>query len=256
MRLESTIIRRTELRESSAKKLVARSRPWPEPEPKVSVRSETLRTAVERCVALALLVLASPLILLLAVLVRLTSPGPSFYRQVRRGLNGRPFRIAKMRTMTHGCEAATGACWSTPGDLRVTRLGRFLRDSHLDELPQLWNVVRGEMSLIGPRPERPELTPRLVIEIPYYLDREQVRPGMTGLSQVTLPADVEINDVRAKVECDLRYIRDRSLRVDLVILILTALKVGLGVMRAARSVIRAIARRPDQSGGPPPFRLG
>jgi lipopolysaccharide/colanic/teichoic acid biosynthesis glycosyltransferase len=212
--------------------------------------------AAERGAALAILLLASPLILFLAILVRLTSPGPSFYRQVRRGLRGRPFLIVKLRTMSHQCEAKTGACWSTPGDPRVTRLGRLLRDSHFDELPQLWNVIRGEMSLIGPRPERPELTSRLEREIPRYLERERVRPGMTGLSQVTLPADVEINDVRSKVECDLRYIRNRSVRLELVILALTVLKVVLGVFRAARSVARAIAHWPDDSAGPPHVRLG
>jgi lipopolysaccharide/colanic/teichoic acid biosynthesis glycosyltransferase len=211
--------------------------------------ADNCRVVADRAGALVLLIVASPLILTLAILVRLTSPGPSFYRQTRRGLGGRPFLIVKLRTMTDGCEANTGPIWSTPGDRRVTRLGRFLRDSHLDELPQLWNVNRGEMSLIGPRPERPELTPRLEREIPRYLERERVRPGITGLSQVTLPADVEISDVRAKVECDLRYIMDRSLGLDILILALTALKMVLGTGRA-------LFRRPDVAYGPPHARLG
>ncbi len=244
------MIRGSSIREGPARDGCRRPRPGVEGWP------EAARAASGRCLALAILVPASPLILALAALIRLTSPGPSFYRQVRRGLHGRPFLIVKLRTMTHLCEAKTGACWSTPGDPRVTRLGRFLRDSHLDELPQLWNVIRGEMGLIGPRPERPELTPRLEREIPRYRERESVRPGMTGLSQVTLPADVEIGDVRAKVECDLRYIDGRSARLDITILALTALKVVFGVMRATRSVARAIARRPDDPQGPPRVRLG
>jgi lipopolysaccharide/colanic/teichoic acid biosynthesis glycosyltransferase len=251
MILETTI-RRLEPPKTPARHLVA----LPRPEREGNGRSGAVRMMAESGLALALLLLASPLILLLAVLVRLTSPGPSFYRQVRRGLTGRPFWIIKLRTMTHQCEAGTGARWSTPGDPRVTRFGRFLRDSHFDELPQLWNVVRGEMALIGPRPERPELTPHLERDIPHYLERERVRPGMTGLSQVTLPADVEIADVQAKVECDLRYIRDRSLRLDLVILAMTALKVVLGLLRASRSVVRAIAHWPDSPPGAPHARLG
>src|SRR5262249_29092378 len=112
-----------------------------------------LKPALDFLVALALLLLATPVILVCAALVRLTSRGPAFYSQLRLGRHGRPFRIYKLRTMAHDCEKAGGAQWSRPGDPRVTPLGRFLRKTHLDELPQLWNVLRGDMSLVGPRPE-------------------------------------------------------------------------------------------------------
>ena len=106
---------------------------------------------------------------------------------MRLGKNGRPFRLHKIRTMRHDCEKATGPRWAVPGDPRITPLGRFLRQTHLDELPQLWNVLRGEMSLVGPRPERPEFVPDLEQAIPHYRDRLLVRPGVTGLAQVQLP---------------------------------------------------------------------
>ena len=190
---------------------------------------ESVKGVVEWCSALALLVAAAPLIVFLGGLVRATSPGPIFYWQVRRGRGGRRFVLGKLRTMTADCEARTGPRWSLPGDPRVTPFGRFLRASHLDELPQLWNVLCGEMGLIGPRPERPELTPMLEREVPNYLDREQVRPGLTGLAQLHLPPDVDIDGVRLKLEYDLYYIRNQSLRLDLNILYKTVRKVALGL---------------------------
>src|SRR5439155_12868491 len=120
--------------------------------------------------------------LLSMLLVKLTSRGPALYTQTRLGRNGRPFTIYKLRTMQHRCESLTGARWSTPGDPRITPVGRFLRKTHLDELPQLWNVLRGDMALVGPRPERPEFVPQLEQAVPHYRDRLLVRPGVSGLA--------------------------------------------------------------------------
>ena len=164
--------------------------------------------------ALALLILTGPLILGAMLLVKLTSPGPMLYTQTRLGRRGRPFTIYKIRTMMHDCEKASGARWSTPGDPRVTPVGAFLRKTHLDELPQLWNVLRGDMSLIGPRPERPEFAPRLEQAVPHYRQRLAVRPGVTGLAQVQLPPDSDLASVRIKTAYDLHYIRTIGVLLD------------------------------------------
>ena len=173
-----------------------------------------LRTASERVVALVLLVLIAPLLAVLALLVRRTSPGPALYRQLRLGRNGKAFMICKLRTMEHNCEARTGPVWSAQDDPRVTRIGRLLRDTHLDELPQLWNVVRGEMSLIGPRPERPEIAWKLERKLPAYARRLSVKPGMTGLAQLLLPPDSDLSGVEKKLAQDLQYIRRIGLQTD------------------------------------------
>jgi lipopolysaccharide/colanic/teichoic acid biosynthesis glycosyltransferase len=170
--------------------------------------------------ALLLTVPAVPCVLLAALMVKLTSRGPAFYSQARVGENGRLFTIWKLRSMIHNCESLTGPRWSMPGDPRVTRVGAFLRKSHLDELPQLWNVLRGEMSLIGPRPERPEFVPEL--ELPGYWQRLGVRPGVTGLAQVQLPPDSDLTSVRRKLAHDLYYIRHLSPWLDFRLLICTA----------------------------------
>jgi lipopolysaccharide/colanic/teichoic acid biosynthesis glycosyltransferase len=172
--------------------------------------------------ALVMLALAAPVILLLAALVKLTSPGPAFYSQIRLGRNGRPYWIYKLRTMSNAAERLSGPQWSTPGDPRVTWLGRFLRRSHLDELPQLWNVLKGDMSLVGPRPERPVFVAQLKEAVPYYAGRLLVRPGVTGLAQIQLPADTDLDSVRRKVAYDLFYLQNASLWLDLRILFLTA----------------------------------
>jgi lipopolysaccharide/colanic/teichoic acid biosynthesis glycosyltransferase len=165
---------------------------------------------------------AVPLILLAALLVKLTSRGPALYTQTRVGENGRLFTIWKIRSMIDNCESLTGPRWSMPGDPRVTRIGAFLRASHLDELPQLWNVLKGEMSLIGPRPERPEFVPELERELPGYWQRLLVRPGVTGLAQVQLPPDTDVASVRRKLAHDLYYIRHVSPWLDLRLLFCTA----------------------------------
>jgi len=179
----------------------------------------------EYCAALCLLLFALPLILLCALLVKLTSSGPAFYSQFRVGRRGRVYRIYKLRTMFHNCELTSGARWSTTGDSRITPIGRFLRRTHLDELPQLFNVLRGEMSLVGPRPERPEFVPTLEAAMPHYEDRLLVRPGVTGLAQIQLPADTDIESVHRKLTYDLYYIRNMGLWLDLRIVVGTALKV-------------------------------
>ncbi len=172
------------------------------------------KMAAEWVFALGLLVLTGPVILLSGLAVRLTSRGPAFYSQTRLGRFGRPFRIHKIRTMTHNCEKATGVVWAKVDDPRITPVGRFLRKTHLDELPQLINVLRGEMSIVGPRPERPEFVPRLEQAVPHYCDRLLVRPGVTGLAQVQLPADTDLASVRRKLAYDLYYIRHVSLWLD------------------------------------------
>lgn len=184
-----------------------------------------VKVILEFCLAAVLLLACSPIILLCALLVKLTSRGPAFYSQIRLGRNGRPFWIYKLRSMYHLCEQHSGPCWSQHGDPRVTPLGRFLRASHLDELPQLWNVLRGEMGLIGPRPERPEFLPSLRQAIPLYEMRMLIRPGVTGLAQVQLPADIDLQSVRVKVAHDLYYVRQVSFWMDLRILLATLFKV-------------------------------
>jgi lipopolysaccharide/colanic/teichoic acid biosynthesis glycosyltransferase len=189
------------------------------------------------CAGLALLAFFSPIIAILAVCVKLTSPGPAFYSQTRLGKFGRPYKIYKLRTMFHNCERRSGACWSLPGDARITVLGRFLRCSHLDELPQLVNVVLGQMSLVGPRPERPEFLPALEKVLPLYRDRLAVRPGITGLAQVQWAADTDLKSVRRKLAYDLYYVRMVSPWLDVRILCCTALSlVGIPI-RILRTIL-------------------
>lgn len=182
------------------------------------------RFAVEMMLVSVLALLAAPVILVVVVLVRLTSRGPAFYTQTRLGLNGRHYTIFKIRSMYHQSEDASGPCWSSRRDPRITPLGRILRRTHIDELPQLWNILRGDMSLVGPRPERPEFLPKLEDSIPRYRERLRVRPGVTGLAQVQLPADIDVGDVRRKQAYDLYYIAEMSPWLDLRIIVCTPLK--------------------------------
>jgi lipopolysaccharide/colanic/teichoic acid biosynthesis glycosyltransferase len=180
------------------------------------------KNAVDFVVALFLGAAALPLIAAAALIVKMTSRGPAFYTQIRVGRGGRLFTIYKIRSMIHNCESLTGPRWSMPGDPRVTWIGWFLRATHLDELPQLLNVLRGEMSLIGPRPERPEFFPELERELPSYGQRLTVRPGVTGLAQVQLPPDTDLGSVRRKLAHDLYYVQNVSPLMDLRLLICTA----------------------------------
>jgi lipopolysaccharide/colanic/teichoic acid biosynthesis glycosyltransferase len=172
--------------------------------------------------ALLLAVPTIPMVAVVALVVKVTSRGPAFYSQTRVGRGGRLFTIYKLRTMVDNCESLTGPRWSMPGDPRVTRVGAFLRATHLDELPQLLNVLRGDMSLIGPRPERPEFVPELERALPAYGQRLLVRPGVTGLAQVQQPADTDLDCVRRKLAYDLYYIERLSPLLDLRLLFATA----------------------------------
>jgi lipopolysaccharide/colanic/teichoic acid biosynthesis glycosyltransferase len=198
------------------------------------------KAVLEFGIAFCLLVLTSPLMLAAAVLTKLTSRGPVIYSQVRLGRDGIPYTIYKIRSMAHQCEQQTGPRWSTAGDPRITRMGWFLRATHLDELPQLWNVLRGEMSLVGPRPERPEFTPYLEGVIPLYRERLRVRPGVTGLAQVQLPADTDVRSVRRKLAYDLYYVQHMNLWLDVRIILCTVFKM-LGV---SFPVLRTLFRMP------------
>lgn len=184
------------------------------------------------CAALALLVLTAPVLLLAMLLIKATSRGPALYVQTRVGRHGKPFSIYKLRTMRHQCEADTGACWSQPGDPRITPVGRFLRATHLDELPQLFNVLLGQMSLVGPRPERPEFVPQLERQFPRYRQRLELKPGLTGLAQVQLPPDSDLESVHRKLKYDLYYLGHVGVWLDLRVLTGTACKV-LGLPFAA-----------------------
>jgi lipopolysaccharide/colanic/teichoic acid biosynthesis glycosyltransferase len=197
------------------------------------------KAPLEYAIALVLSILAAPLIVLSALAVKLTSRGPAFYTQTRVGRNGRLFTIYKIRTMVHECESLTGPRWSIPGDPRITRMGHILRKTHLDELPQLYNVLRGDMGLIGPRPERPEFLPRLERLLPQYRERLAVRPGITGLAQVHFAADTDVESVRRKLSYDLHYIRNIGLGFDLRILLATAIY-GLGNPKGMSRRIAAV----------------
>jgi lipopolysaccharide/colanic/teichoic acid biosynthesis glycosyltransferase len=182
-----------------------------------------VKLAGEWFVALLLAVVAMPFVMVLAALVRVTSSGPAFFWQRRLGLNGRPYYIVKLRTMRHNCEARTGPVWAMKNDSRITPIGSFLRETHLDELPQLWNILCGHMSLIGPRPERPELVPMIEREVPNYGARLRVRPGVTGLAQMRLPADQDVSGVHRKLAHDLYYIQHLSPLLDVRIALSTGL---------------------------------
>jgi lipopolysaccharide/colanic/teichoic acid biosynthesis glycosyltransferase len=153
--------------------------------------------------------------------IRLESPGPVFYTQTRVGKGGRVFKVVKFRTMRQDAEAANGPQWAGDGDPRVTRVGKFLRSSRLDEIPQLWCVLKGDMAFVGPRPERPEFIDWLSTEIPYYGVRHMVRPGLTGWAQVKYKYGSTIEDAREKLQYDLYYIKNASIGFDLLIMFLT-----------------------------------
>lgn len=173
------------------------------------------------------LFLTIPLWPVLALLIKLDSRGPVFYRQRRVGLGGRIFEIYKFRSMRQDAEADGRARWAEQHDQRITRLGRFLRRTRLDELPQFLNVLRGDMSLVGPRPERPEFTEELATRLPLYDNRHSVRPGVTGWAQVHYPYGATLEDARRKLEYDLYYVKNHSLFLDLITLLLTV-RIAIG----------------------------
>jgi exopolysaccharide biosynthesis polyprenyl glycosylphosphotransferase len=178
--------------------------------------------------SLVLAVITLPVMLITALLIKLTSPGPVLLRQIRTGLHGAPFKLYKFRSMYQDAEMHTGAVWSKKGDPRITPLGRRLRRLRIDELPQLFNVLRGEMSLVGPRPERPEFVELLQAQIPYYPQRHCVKPGITGWAQINHKYTDTVDDAIVKLEYDLYYIKNMATSLDLYILFHTFKTMLLG----------------------------
>lgn len=176
------------------------------------------QTAVNTVTAVIGIVASVPFMLLTALAVKFTSSGPVLYRQVRTGLDGVPFTLFKFRSMRTDAEAATGAVWATRDDPRVTPVGKIIRKIRFDELPQLFNVLRGEMSIVGPRPERPEFVKALSEQIPYYRQRHCVRPGITGWAQINYKYGDTLEDTVTKLEYDLYYIKNMSLSLDTYII--------------------------------------
>jgi sugar transferase (PEP-CTERM system associated) len=189
----------------------------------------SLKRVVEAVIAAVALVFTAPLALLTALLVRLSSPGAVLYRQTRVGLDGKTFELLKWRTMGKDAEKLSGPVWASgENDPRITKLGRFMRKTRLDEVPQLWNVLRGDMSFVGPRPERPHFVRQLKEVIPYYDERHSVRPGITGWAQVKFPYGSTLEDAEEKLEYDLFYVKHMSLLLDFAIMLETAKVIVLG----------------------------
>jgi len=180
-----------------------------------------VRRVVSVVISLIGLLVALPLLPLIMLAIRLDSKGPVFYTQTRVGKAGRVFKVVKFRTMRQDAEAANGPQWAGDNDPRITRVGKFLRSSRLDEIPQLWCVLKGDMAFVGPRPERPEFIEWLSKEIPYYGVRHMVRPGLTGWAQVKYKYGSTIEDSREKLQYDLFYIKNASIGLDLLIMFLT-----------------------------------
>ena len=192
-----------------------------------SLHTGLVKRPLDAGLALIGLIIGAPLMLLCAVLVKLTSPGPIIYKQVRAGRYGRPFDIYKFRTMCVDAER-NGAQWAGVKDARVTPVGKFLRKTRFDELPQLWNILRGDMSLVGPRPERPEFIEQLRQQIPHYDLRHLVPPGLTGWAQVRFRYGSSIEDAQQKLAFDLFYVRHCSLTFDAAICLRTLAAIAKG----------------------------
>jgi sugar transferase (PEP-CTERM system associated) len=190
--------------------------------------SMTLQTFYSLIIALIGVAVTLPVMIIVALVVKLSSPGPVLFRQKRVGLNGTPFTLYKFRSMYVDSEAATGAVWAKPGDPRVTGAGRWLRKLRLDELPQLFNVLRGEMSMVGPRPERPEFVAVLQEKIPYYRQRHCVKPGISGWAQINHKYADTVEDAIIKLEYDLYYIKNMAVSLDAYIMFHTAKIMLLG----------------------------
>ena len=180
-------------------------------------RYRQLRPITDYGISIIALLISSPVLLVVAIMIKLTSSGPVFYRQSRMGRNGCLFNIIKFRTMYVGAESQTGPVWTKENDPRVTSIGRFLRRTHIDELPQLINVLKGDMCLIGPRPERPFFADIFKAEIHGYTRRLSVKPGITGLAQCCHKYDETINDVKRKLRYDILYIKRMCWMLDMKI---------------------------------------
>ncbi|HEY0172075.1 MAG TPA: TIGR03013 family XrtA/PEP-CTERM system glycosyltransferase [Pyrinomonadaceae bacterium] len=190
--------------------------------------SAVIRTVFHRVTALAGALLSLPIALLTAALIKLDSPGPVLYSQERVGKNGRGFRVYKFRSMRTDAEK-DGPVWaSKSGDARTTRVGRVIRKIRVDEIPQFWNILRGDMNFVGPRPERPHFVKQLAEEIPFYEQRHLIPPGLTGWAQIKYPYGASIEDARQKLQYDLYYIKNQSLLLDAVILFETVKTILFG----------------------------
>ena len=182
--------------------------------------SSALKRVFDVMASALLLVLTAPVILLFALIVKLDSKGPAFFRQTRVGLYGQDFNLIKLRSMRTDAEA-NGAQFAQKDDPRVTRVGKFIRKVRIDELPQAWSVLKGEMSFVGPRPERPEFVSDLEEQLPYYAERHMVKPGITGWAQINYPYGASIEDSRHKLEYDLYYAKNYTPLLDLLIMLQT-----------------------------------
>jgi sugar transferase (PEP-CTERM system associated) len=185
------------------------------------------RTALHRGVALIGGILSLPIALITIILIKLDSPGPVLYKQERLGQNGRPFTLMKFRSMRIDAEK-DGPVWAQDGDDRMTRVGRIIRQIRVDEIPQFWNILRGDMNFVGPRPERPHFVRQLAEEIPYYEQRHLIAPGLTGWAQIKYPYGASIEDARQKLQYDLYYIKNQRILLDAAILFETIKTILLG----------------------------
>ncbi|HEY8351792.1 MAG TPA: exopolysaccharide biosynthesis polyprenyl glycosylphosphotransferase, partial [Sphingomonadales bacterium] len=170
--------------------------------------------------SLLLLLLTLPILIVTAIAIKVTSPGPVFYRQERVGQGGRTFMVLKFRSMRTDAER-NGPQWAQANDDRVTPVGRLIRTARIDEIPQIFNVLKGDMSFVGPRPERPVFVEQLAKEIPFYLERHRVKPGITGWAQINYPYGASVEDARHKLQYDLYYIKNYSIFLDFLVLIQT-----------------------------------
>ena len=182
--------------------------------------SSAIKRLFDIAASVTLLIGTAPLVLIFALLVKLDSRGPAFFRQTRVGLYGQTFSLIKLRSMRVDAEAG-GAQWAAKHDPRVTRIGRIIRKCRIDELPQAWTVLKGEMSFVGPRPERPEFVDDLEEKLPFYAERHMVKPGITGWAQINYPYGASIEDSRHKLEYDLYYAKNYTPFLDLLILLQT-----------------------------------
>ena len=179
--------------------------------------NELMRTAMHRALALIGAFLSLPIVVMTAILIKLESRGPILYKQERVGKNGRPFKVMKFRSMRVDAEK-DGPVWAKSDDQRMTRVGRVIRKIRVDEIPQFWNILRGEMNFVGPRPERPHFVAQLAAEIPYYEQRHLIAPGLTGWAQINYPYGASIEDAKQKLQYDLYYMKNHSLALDATIM--------------------------------------